>query len=99
MVVRNRAVFKIIDGIFLDTHQTTVRKQSISDSIAHQPYMCNSDEMCYREAMQNQALRSKPKKRGRKPVGDRPMSGAERMRRVRQRLRDAGYREYGVRIG
>lgn len=55
------------------------------------------DEICYSRPMMNAQNTSPPlaeevagKKRGRKPIGDKPMSGAERQRRSKERRRPEG---------
>lgn len=40
-----------------------------------------------------------PKKRGRKPLGDRPMTQAEAKRRSREKMRAAGAKEYLMMVG
>jgi hypothetical protein len=40
-----------------------------------------------------------PKKRGRKPLGDRPMTQAEAKRRSREKMRAAGAKDYLVTVG
>lgn len=39
------------------------------------------------------------KKRGRKPVGDKPMTSAERMRRLREKMRAEGAKDFMVTVG
>lgn len=40
-----------------------------------------------------------PKKRGRKPLGDRPMTQAEAKRRSREKMRAAGAKDYLMTVG